>query len=308
MFLIPIVIILGIILFSFAGDIVKNLDLGIPALFSSEPAPLEEAKEEKETKAPAPHTPSPTPAPSRAPPPAPLTPPSAPLPPSTNSPYYQKVKISSVQATTQNRSASITLRSNMQAQEAISITGWRVKSTWSGEFTIPHAFSYYHPSLSLPPKEPIVMKQSGKAYLLGQASPLGRGANFKTNACFGYLKKYYPALPGSYSCSQNKPKLEDIKHLTPLCQEFILKKINYGSCIAPDYSKDPAVATNTQCIDFINSIGTFTYEACYQKRYQEQNFLSPDWHVYMDASFGHPLHDAVYLYDQNGLLVDTYLY
>lgn len=307
MFLIPIIIILGILAFSFAGDIVKNLDFIIPSFFSvGQTSPAE--KEKEEPKAPAPQRTSPSPPqPPRPPPIAPTPLPQQ--PPSTNSPYFQKVRISGVQATNGTRPALITLRSNIQDNSVVSITGWRIKSTWSGEFTIPNAFQFYHPSLSLPPQEPILLnKTAAVVYLKGEPSPLGRSAHFRTNTCFPYLKIYYPALPGSSSCSQTRPKLEDTKHLPPLCQEFILHRINYGSCIAPDYSKDPAVATNTDCINFINTQGVFTYEACFQKHSAEQNFLSSEWYVYIDTAFGHPLHDAVSLYDQNGLLVDTYLY
>ncbi|MBI1984510.1 MAG: hypothetical protein HYS60_00145 [Candidatus Wildermuthbacteria bacterium] len=306
MFLIPIVIIIGIVAFSFAGDIVKDLHLSFSDAFTlSSSKTTEEKTAQPSATVKKQTTTSQTP---RAPPATSQTQPTQQPSASANSPYFQKIEITNVRATQGNQPALITLRSNSSDEGKISITGWRIKSTWSGEFRIPLGISSYHPGLNSEPAEQILLDRYETAYLKGEANPIGRGKNFKTNECFGYLKTFYPNIPGYYSCYQDKPKVEDIKNLTPSCQEYILKEINFGSCQPPNYSNDP-IAANAECVAYINNYpGGFNYQGCYQKHSKDSDFLSSDWHIYMDTTFGNSLHDSIILYDSSGLIVDTYTY
>lgn len=308
MFLIPILIIILIIGFSFGGNLLKDQHISLSDIFSF---PFSQTNEKKSpAPAPSPTKQTPSKTTTRAPP-APLPAKqttqikSASVPPS----YFQKIKISSAQATKDNQPSLITLRPNFYDEGNINITGWKIKSIWLGEFKIPLGIKAFHPSFNAQPAEQILVGKSDTIYLKGQASPFGRGGNFRTNTCFGYLKTYYPNLPGSYSCYQEKPKIEEIKNLAPQCQEFILNKIDYAACKAPDHSSDIAVATNKECVTYITSVQTgFYYEGCYQKHSKDPNFLSNEWHIYMDTTFGNSLHDSITLYDSNGLIVDTYTY
>lgn len=302
MFLIPLVIILAIVGFSFVGDVAKDVGFSFGD-FLTVPASTP-AEEQRQTTQPQPISKQQTPPSVVRPPPEELAPQET-----VNSPFFEKITISNVRPTKDFEPALITLRTSYGVEQPISITGWKIKSNWLGEFTIPQGIERIQTSLGEGTQGPILVTRNDTVYLRGEESSLSKGKNFRPNSCFGYLKTFYPSIPGFYSCSQDRPNLEDISHLTPGCQDFIWNKINYGSCTVPDYSQDPAVATSRQCIDYIvNLPGGFNYNGCYQKRSQEQNFLRNEWHVYMNTRFGHPLHDLVTLYDSSGLIVDTYIY
>lgn len=302
MLLIPILIILAIVGFSFSGPIFKDLHFALPDLFPGTSSRSTSQKSRAPSKTPV-QTVKPTATPARAPP---LTP----TPAKTgNSPYFKKIQISSFQATTSTRPASITLSPNFSNETQIDVTGWRIKSNWIGEFTIPFGILIIHPNSLGTPIDNIIVKKNDRVYLRGETNPFGRGANFRPNTCFGYLAQYYPNLPESFSCSQQKPSIAEIKNLTPLCQDFILNKISYSSCKLPNYSNVPGVGTNQECVAYItNSNSGFNYEGCYNKHSRDANFFSSKWYIYMDTAFGNSLHDSITLYDQNGLLVHEYIY
>ncbi|MBI1971463.1 MAG: hypothetical protein HYS52_01270 [Candidatus Wildermuthbacteria bacterium] len=222
------------------------------------------------------------------------------------SPYFQKIRISSFRPLSGLNPALATLRASFDQETAINITGWTLKSRWTGDFRIPYGIEKYHPIMNSFPAEPIAVKRSDTAYISSGKSPLGKGRNFRPNQCFGYLKSSFAAsLPGPSSCSIDKPRVEQINHLSPICQEFILTKIDYGSCKLPD----KGIPSNPDCVSYLTSLAEgFSYEGCYQKRNQEQNFLSSEWYVYVESDFGNIFHDTITLYDQTGLVVDTYIY
>ena len=214
------------------------------------------------------------------------------------SPYYGKVKISSIQAQTEYRPSLIKLRVNIYPGEKINMTGWKIK-TRKGKITIPQAIERYHSSF---PLKDIIIEESSTIYLIDRSNPLGLNKNFRVNECFGYLASSRDFYPSIYTyCSG--PKLEDISHLNPLCQEFILR--SYG-CKMPDYSKYFEISTDQECVSYI--IDYFTYNACFKRYSKNDNFLKNYWYVYVGTDFIEPLHDTIYLYDPNGLIVDKYMY
>lgn len=307
LFIIPFLIVLGIVGYSIGGNALKSIDL---SLFESAPKTTV-IKQTPPTKAtPKPVTPAPAPSASV---PSESRGTTAGKPtiiqtPSTNSVYFQKIRISSVRPTKDSEPALITLSASFSDETLINITGWKLKSQWRGEAIFGKGIEKFHSVLTTEPLDNILVRRSDTLYVRGEQSPLGRGRSFKPNQCFGYLIQYYQNLPGSYSCSQDRPVLEDIKNLKPLCQEYILQKVDYGSCKPPDFN-DPSVIGDSECRAYLTGTeGTFTYQGCYEKRSKDANFLSSRWDIYIERSFGHPLHDSIALFDQNGLLVDTYIY
>ncbi len=303
MFLIPILIIIAILGFTYSGAIVKDLHFGLPDfslnLGTQTLTPQKKAVENKPSQ----YQQTSQSSSPRAPPPSLVK------EKTVNSPYFQKIRISTFQATTESRPALITLRPNFSNETQIDITGWRIKSNWNGEFTVPMGVSKFHPIPLSYPTEHIIVKRDDTAYLRGESNPFGGAVNFRPNACFGYLAQYYQNLPESFSCSQDKPSIAEIKNLIPTCQEFILNKINYGACALPEYANVPGVGTNPECVSYITSSnGGFNYEGCYNKHANEQNFIYNRWYIYMNTLFGNSLHDSITLYDQNGLVVDTFIY
>ena len=216
----------------------------------------------------------------------------------TISPYIGKVEINRVRTASSYRPSLITLNIRPYKGEPINITGWTIK-TRKGNFIIPKGVEKYQSSGSL---RNIVITESLYVYLIGDTNPLGRNKNFRTNKCFGYLslsRDFYPYARGY--CS--RPKLEDVSHLNPYCQEYIIHQ--YG-CQMPDYSDDFKISTDSQCVSYI--LDYFTYNGCYKNHFQDKDFLNNYWHIYIGKNIVQEYHDTVYLYDQYGLLVDKYSY
>jgi hypothetical protein len=305
--IIPLLIILGIVGFSTGGGVIKSVVSSFSDSFQTAPAPSLSSKKTTTVKQ----------APTRKPvsvvqKSTPLPPPALPAPiiqpPSTNSPYFQKIRISSVRPTKDSEPALITLSASFSDETPVTITGWKFKSQWTGETVFGKGIEKFQSVLAAEALDNILVRRSDTLYVRGEQSPFGRGRSFKPNQCFGYLIQYYPNLPGSYSCSQDRPELKDIQHLKPLCQEYIVRKVDYSSCKPPDFN-DLSVIGDSECKAYLTGTeGTFTYQGCYEKRSKDANFLSNRWDMYMERSFGHPLHDTITLLDQNGLLVDTYIY
>lgn len=305
MFFIPIIIILGVLVLGLGGSVFKDLgiDLSLPDFTqyltpqfksgSQQPPALGQQKSQTYTQ---------TQLSPRPPPSAQAEPEEKP----TVSPWLGKIKISSFQLFAVSPNFLLILRPNFSEDTPISVTGWRIKSKITGEATLRKGIERYRPAFATEAIDNILVSRSDTVYVSGGESPISRGINFKPNTCFGYLKQFYPALPDSYSCSQDQPRIEEVSNLSPGCQEFILNKINYSSCTVPDMG---AVATNQECVSYVNNTLTgFNYQGCYNQHSAETNFLRNEWRVYLNTSLGHYLHDTITLYDQNGLVVDTYIY
>lgn len=214
------------------------------------------------------------------------------------SPYSGKVKISAIQAKSHSYPSLITLNYWLKEGEEINITKWRIKSN-EKKFTIPQAIEKYKSSAT--PRD-IILKQYGSVYLIGSSSDLGRNKNFRLNKCFGYLDQYHRFYPSIYTYCP-KPSLEEISHLNPYCQEFILR---LPRCEIPDYSDNSKIERDSECISYLED--NFNYSGCFKKYSKDKDFLMNYWYVYTFTNIAHELHDTVYLYDQNGLPVDKYLY
>ncbi len=214
------------------------------------------------------------------------------------SPYYGLAEIQSVKAENSYHVSLITLSVRPRQGENINITGWTVKTRRGGAI-IPQAMEYYQSSY-IPHN--IIIREYNTIYLIGAKSPLGSDRSFRLNTCFGYLSKSRNFYPSVYT-SCPKLELEELYHLKPYCQDFLLR--SYG-CKMPDYSEDFKVSTDSQCVEYI--LDYFTYSGCYKNHYQEDNFLYDYWYVYLNRNIVEPLHDVIYLYDQNGLLIDEYIY
>ena len=226
------------------------------------------------------------------------------------SPLFGKVRITGMKPTNNStgKHFELTLRPTLAEQETITLSGMRVESKWQGFFTIPLGIEKYHPALHASNKDPITMTATDVVEIRGEGGALGQTKNFKTNICMGYLKKFFPTIPGSYSCARDKPTLQEVSHLVPLCQDFILNKIDFSACGEPDLNTGIMLQDST-CKAFAQSVTTgFNYEACYLKNSSSPTFTGNTWYVYENRTFGHPMHDIITLRDANGLLVDQYTY
>ena len=218
------------------------------------------------------------------------------------SPYFDKIKISSVSSQTSSRPSLITLSTYLEKEEEINITGWQIKGK-KGSFTIPQGIEKYNPYYNPVPDESIFVKRGDKIYLSGASNPLGRGRNFRPNKCLGYFTNYYDfPIPLPKNCP--KPTKEEISHLSPCCQEFILQ---LGRCEIPDYSSNFRISTDSECVAYLTD--NFNYAGCYRNYSRDEDFIGDNWHIYMNRNIVVSNDcDTLYLRDQNGLLVDKYSY
>jgi len=216
------------------------------------------------------------------------------------SPYFGKVKISRAITQTSSRPSLITL--NTYLKEEVSITGWQIRGK-AGSFVIPQGIEKYHPGYNPVPKESIFVKKGDRVYLSGSLNPLGRGRNFRPNKCFGYLAEYRD-FPISFPINCPKPTREEISHLNPCCQEFILRM---RTCEIPDYSSNLKISTDSECVSYLSE--NFNYTSCFMDHSRDEDFLGRDWHIYMNSNIlASNDCDILYLRDQNGLVVDKYSY
>ena len=218
------------------------------------------------------------------------------------SPYFGKIKISSVRSQASSRPSLVTLSTYFGKEEEINITGWRITGK-KGSFIIPGGIEKYNPYYNPVPDESIFVKRGDKIYLSGASNPLGRGRNFRPNKCLGYLANYHDfPIPLPKNCP--KPTSEEISHLNPCCQAFILA---LPRCKVPDYSGNLRISTDSECTSYLTD--NFNYADCYMKYSRDEDFIGDNWHIYMNFDFVVTNDcDTLYLRDQNGLLVDKYSY
>lgn len=215
------------------------------------------------------------------------------------SPYQGKVSLSSVR--TKSSPFSMTLRTRISAGESIDITGWTVSGN-AGGFEIRQGIEKYHSVLSTSLSN-IVLKQSDKVLITEGKSPFGKNVSFRPNLCFGYLQPFYSFIYSVQKSCPDRVTLGEVSYLSPICQEFILNNVKTSSCSISDQT---VIQGDVECLSFIEN--RYNYDACYNLHSKELGFDENEWHVYIERSFGHPLHDTIELLDENGLLVDSYIY
>ena len=218
------------------------------------------------------------------------------------SPYFSKVNISNVTIPSSSSPSKITLKTNLKEKERINITGWQIQGR-EGSATIPQGIEVYITGYSYADND-IFVKQGDTIYLSGGSNPLGRNKSFRLNKCFGYFAKTQKfTTPVSTSCP--KPKKEEISHLSPCCQNFILSRIQ--GCNVPDYSRNWEIVYDSQCVSFITE--NFNYDGCFRKYSGDEDFLKNEWHIYLESEVATDRYcDTIYLRDKDGLLVDSYSY
>jgi len=214
-----------------------------------------------------------------------------------NSPYFGKIKFSSASHTT------IRISSQFRTDEKISISGWKIKGS-NGEITIPQGTELVILADSV--KENIYIKQSNQVYLLSAKVPLGLSTAFRPNKCFGYLKDSYKNLP--YSPSKICPTIskDDIWRFSTDCQNAIL---SLRSC-RPIDSSTLYLSFDSNCQSYIeNYISRYlSYNGCVENYYKDKDFYQKIWYIYVGYDIFCKCPDTLYLYDQQGLLVDQYSY
>lgn len=218
------------------------------------------------------------------------------------SPYFEKIEIENIQTQTVYQPSLITLETDLEQGETINMTGWQIKDE-GGSFIIPGGIEKYNPYYNPVPSEGIFVKQGDRIYLSGASNPLGRGRNFRPNKCLGYLANYHD-FPIALSRNCPTPKREEISHLQPCCQEFIL---GMEKCETPNYSINFRISSDSECISYLNE--NFNYGGCLRNYSRDEDLIMENWHIYMNTSLVVSNDcDVLYLRDENNLFVDKYTY
>lgn len=211
------------------------------------------------------------------------------------SPYFEEVLLGSVYAGYDGSTGEITLYTNVNADETIDVTGWKIKANEGSEF-IPQAVGLYDPSGFTPPSD--IRLGSGQTLIL-YSSP--GTINLRLNECIGYMQKDLntnPQLP--LDCPSITPA--QMSSFSGSCQNYIE---TLPLCSLPNNSSPEIPQNDYACQQFLSTIN---YKGCFDTHESDPNFLSDQWWAWTGSNILDPYHDVVDLYDRNGLLVDQYTY
>ena len=221
------------------------------------------------------------------------------------SPFYKKVRISSVvkpSPTNYSARSGFTLTAECSNKEPISITGWRVRGNGNGEVFVPKGLIDY--GLSGGGREgDIVLNPCEYAVFYNTQSPVNR--NFRLSKCTGYLNNNFTFIP---SLPKNCPIPFDRGEIITFpgeCQSFLLS-VRSCNTIEPNERNRFSGPNNTGCLQIMDR---FTYGYCYNSLRNKPDFFSSEWRVWLGrhAPFDSE-HDRILIFDNNGLLVNEYIY
>jgi len=219
------------------------------------------------------------------------------------SPYYGKVKISSVSHSLISLSPQLKTTS-----ERVNITGWKIKGQ-KGEITIPAGVELLLPGSSVSASD-VLAKQNDKINIYSGKDSLNINKTFRSNKCFGYLKSSYSSWPSSLPAdSKLCPKInrEEIGLLSKNCQTSVF---SLESCKPLEYSKNMHVYSDSTCQSYVdNYTGKYlNYNGCVENYSKDKDFFKNYWYLYAGYDIVCNCNENMYLYDKSGLLVDKYSY
>ena len=124
----------------------------------------------------------------------------------------------------------------------------------------------------------------------------------------GYLDNSYDFI---IEIDKDCPEPEENKiprYLSDSCQNYIL---DFSTCEESTYQGllEYDLLEDELCKGYLDSV--FNYAGCLASYSEDSNFLGDQWHIYMDRrerEIMHATQDTIYLYDQNGLMIDEYCY
>ena len=211
------------------------------------------------------------------------------------SPYFHQVRFGSVGAGSYGQIALYA--SNLNQSESVDVTGWHIAANRGGEY-VPQAVDLYDPSGLTAPSDIVFDRNGEQVTMYSWSGPF----NLRLNECIGYIgtaNHFNPSLPMSCPAPDRAP----LSGFTGACQNFIY---SIPSCQVPNLNSPQIPQNDYNCRAYIAD--NFNYRACFNAHINDANFLSNEWRAWMGSSPLDPYHDKVYLFDRNGLLVDTYSY
>ena len=217
------------------------------------------------------------------------------------SPQYGDVVFSSVRRQFSPSSPLMfILRTRLSKDESVNISGWYITQNDGDRVVVPRAIAVYDARNFN--SSDIVMTSGNEAHFFFNKSSSGN--NLRLNKCTGYLNNIFDFTP---TLPKQCPSIDRsrITTFTGECQNIVR---SLGTCEEPSNEEMSSfvVTYDPPCRDFLNTIN---YSGCYNRNYSEANFFSNSWYVWLDSTFQlDPLHDRLLLFDQDGFLVDEYVY
>ncbi|MFA6407614.1 MAG: hypothetical protein WCV80_02810 [Candidatus Paceibacterota bacterium] len=220
------------------------------------------------------------------------------------SPYYKKVRISSVRAPSMLREldSSFVIEGEQNLTESINVTGWKIRGNRGGDTFIPQAIADL--DLSAPLKKGDIKLGSGQSVTVYSWRKDSGVPNIHLNKCTGFLNDLYAFSP---SLPNECPRVEDVRMatFTGQCQNFLR---SLGSCRIP---------TANEVNQFTGSLDQGcravldqqNYGSCYRAHRNDIDFFSREWRVWLgEFMLLDSLHDRVILFDNLGHVVNEYIY
>ncbi len=226
------------------------------------------------------------------------------------SPYYDQVAIEYVSHPDltsldafRNSYSEATLRANVPEGIRVNITGWRIKSN-TGSFLIPKANDVL-PAAAYTNTDDIRLRRFETVRIVSRRGPVA--LNFRLNACTGYyaVLGFVPNVPRS--CPAIYESRSELSRYSPECQDYVS---SLSWCELPS-SQPPITYNDSQCFDLLRRA---SYDQCLMRHRNDPNFLGSEWRVWLgnpsneQVNIFHPRHDRVLLFDEEGKLVDEYIY
>lgn len=217
------------------------------------------------------------------------------------SPYRGGVKISSVSGASSGglKDQYVRIYNTGSEKKPIYIHNWSIANTQGKRYFLGEGALI--PLVS--DKSAVKFEPNQEALIHTGSSPINAG--FRENACTGYLNEnndFSPRL--SESCPRiNVTKLVRLKDV---CLRFLENK--FSICRMPLISGEDTIGIGDECSQFITD--HMNYKGCVDDFRNASDFYRNTWHLYLNRTekLWRELHDIIILYDENGLIVDTYQY
>ncbi|MFH1192733.1 MAG: hypothetical protein V1656_00205 [Candidatus Jorgensenbacteria bacterium] len=217
------------------------------------------------------------------------------------SPFYEKVKLSSVsRPSLSSGGGSFSIRADNSLSGTADMGGWRLKGN-KYETRIEAA----SPSTTIGPanQSVLVLRPGGELIVYGATSNyVAQIRNVRLNKCTGYLNETYKLSP---HIPEQCPRPDRSQYMTFSgdCQTYLY---SLGTCAVPTPTKMNELSYDSACRAFLDILN---YDSCERRYRADADFLQSGWHVWLTTSLQFDVnHDRLLLFDAQGLIVDEYVY
>jgi hypothetical protein len=215
------------------------------------------------------------------------------------SPDFGKIEVTSFRRpSASGAGGGFTLRSDFTQGDPVDVTNWSIIGNENKEIRIRGGIS------SVPPVNltRIVIRPRTSAVFYADTNSFVK--NIELNKCTGYLNKTYnfdPKAPNN--CP--RPDRSEIIGFSGECQNFIR---SLSACEQPtgtDLNRFAGV-DDVACHEFLEDLN---YGNCVREHSKDSDFYSYGWRVWMSDRLPFDRsHDRLLLLDEEGLIVDEYVY